>query len=69
MRLGQVSILRHFCLFFKLCCWCFHNTPSGYFGIRAPRASPVFSITIYIGERKLALYVRATTHGPTSVSC
>jgi len=31
--------------------------------------SPSFLVTIYIGERELVLYIYATTHGPTSLSC
>ena len=54
-------MLCHFCLFFKLRSWCFQQ-PSGYSGIRAP---PVFSITIYIRERKLACFV-CLIHHPRS---
>jgi len=52
---------------FKLCS--FFQQPGGDSGARVPRAKPVYSITIYIGERELALYICATTHGPTSLSC
>jgi len=72
-RCGKVVILNafktgintaSFGLFFKLCSWCFYNTPSSYSGTRAPRASPESSIKIYIGERKLPLHVRATIPVP-----
>jgi len=42
--------------------------PSGDSGTRAPRAEPESSLTIYIGERELALCICATTQGPTSLS-
>jgi len=62
--LRQVSMLCHFCLFFKLCSWCFEQ-PSGDSGTWAPRALPEFSITIYIGERKRACFV-CLFHHPRS---
>jgi len=43
-------------VFFYLCFWCFKQ-PSGDSGTRAPRASPDSSITIYVGELKLACFV------------
>jgi len=52
---------------FMLCS--FFPTPSGDSSTRVPRAEPESSITIYIGERELALYICATTHGPISLSC
>jgi len=44
---------------------------SGYSGIQALRASPEFSITIYIGERKLACLClfHHPRSGPTLLSC
>jgi len=56
-------MLCNFCLFFKLCS-SFFQQPSGDSGTRVPRVSPESLITIYIGERELALYIYATIHGP-----
>ena len=61
MCIRQVSMLCHFCLFFKLCSWCFQQ-PSGYSGIWASRASPESWITIYIRDRELACFVCLCHH-------
>jgi len=53
-------MLRHFCLFFKLCSWCFQQS-SGNSVTRAPQAYPEFSITIYIGERMFVCFVQGDT--------
>ena len=58
MCLRLVSILWHFCLFFKMCAWCFQQ-PSGNSGTRAYLE---FSITIYIGERELTCFAYLCHH-------
>jgi len=68
MCIWQVSMLCHFCLFFKLCLGVFNNpvaTPA--YGLRGHR--PSFRLR-FISENAclFALYVYVTTHGPTSLS-